>query len=296
MENKPRIGVIGLGIMGLAMAKNLSAVGYDVLATSRSHDRLKLANAAGLKTGSSPQEVAKSSDAIIIIVTDPKAVQNVLFGPGGIFEIPVRGKTLIQMSTIDVKSTLHFSRDAAEREMAFLDCPVTGSKIQVEAAQLILLAGGPAALIEQWRPVLLSLGKAIVHAGDVGQGTALKLCMNLIVAQMTTALVESKALAEALGIDPARIFEVIGHSPALNCGYFKIKEKALLNEDYTPAFSLANMLKDVKFMCDAAKERSQALPVTEAVRLVMEHAAHKNLGEKDLSVIAEVLKTPPLSR
>src|ERR1041385_5838220 len=119
-SSSPKIGVVGLGIMGLAMARNLRKAGYPVLATTRSEKGRHEAEQAGLVTVASPKEVAELSEVLIVMVTDPKAVQNVLFGPGGIFEANVRGKTLIQMSTIDVKSTIHFSRDAAERGMAFL--------------------------------------------------------------------------------------------------------------------------------------------------------------------------------
>jgi 3-hydroxyisobutyrate dehydrogenase-like beta-hydroxyacid dehydrogenase len=162
---------------------------------------------------------------------------------------------------------------------------VAGSKKQVEAAQLILLAGGEDAVVGDCRPLLLKMGKHVAHAGGVGAGTALKLCMNLIVAQMSTALAESVTLAEAAGVDPAKIFEVIKQSPALDCGYFRIKETALLKKDFAPAFSLANMLKDVRFMNEEAASRGARLPVNQAVQALMETALAEGYGEKDLMSI-----------
>ena len=287
--NALTLGFIGLGIMGLPMAQNAKAKGYSVVGTTRSKSKRDRAKRSGIETLESPVDVAKKSDAVITMVTDAKAVQSVLEGKRGVFGGAVKGKTLIQMSTIDEPSTRKIYEASKKKGLFFLDCPVAGSKKQVEAGELILLAGGDLKLIDKWRKPLLSMGKAIVHAGPVGKGTALKLCMNLIVAQMTTALCESVALSAAQGLQPEKIFEVITHSPALNCGYFQIKQKALLQKDYRPAFSLENMLKDVKFM-DQTADRSQLnLPVTKAVRELMEKASKKGWGSQDLSVMAKAL-------
>jgi len=280
-----------MGIMGLSMAQNARKAGFEVYAFNRSDKRRQMAQKAGLALALHAKEVAEQSDAVVVMVTDPKAVADVLSGPVGILSGHVQGKTLIQMSTLDEKSTLHFAKEAQEKGMVFLDCPVTGSKKQVEAAQLIILAGGDRDLINKWTPFFHSIGKTVIHAGDVGKGTVLKLCMNLIVAQMTTALCESVALGKLLNLDPKKIFDVISVSPALNCGYYQIKKEALLNDDFTPAFSLENMLKDVRFMDQAAKEKRLPLPVTQAVKYLMESAMADGLGDQDLTAISKILKS-----
>ena len=109
--------------------------------------------------------------------------------------------------------------------------------------------------------------------------------MNLIVAQMTTALAESVALAEAAQLDPARIFDVLRQSTALDCGYFRMKEEALLKKDFQPAFSLANLLKDVRFILKEAAKRQQPLPVTEGVVHLLEEASREGLGNQDVSAV-----------
>lgn len=286
---KPVVGFIGLGIMGLAMALNVKKAGYPVLAFNRSSKRRSNALKEGLSVADSPRELASQSEVIVLMVTDSEAVNEVLNGPDGVFKAATRGKSLIQMSTIDGPSTIKFAKQAVERGMKFLDCPVTGSKKQVEEAQLILLAAGDEELIHQWKPVLMAMGKAIVPAGGIGMGTALKLCMNLIVAQMTTALCETVALAKSQGLEPSKIFDVIGQSPALNCGYYQIKKKNLLDWDFTPAFSLKNMLKDVRFMNQAARLAGLSLPVIQAVQAVMTEAQNEGLGDEDLTVIAKIL-------
>ncbi|MBV9079886.1 MAG: NAD(P)-dependent oxidoreductase [Elusimicrobia bacterium] len=292
MNSTPRIGILGLGIMGSAMARN-AARKFSVTVHNRSAGPMDVARRDGLATADSPAALAAASDIVAIIVTDPAAVRAMLLGSRGALAENGAGKILVQMSTIDEPSTMEFAREAERRGWKFLDCPVTGSKKQVTDAQLILLAGGDSDVLERCRPFLESVGKAIVHAGGVGKGTALKLCMNLIVAQMTTALCESVTLAQLQGLDPKKIFDVIGHSPALNCGYFAIKQKALLESDFSPAFSLDNMLKDVRFMTDAARRRQAPLPVTEAVRALMEAAAADGFGPDDLAGLVRALKSAP---
>ena len=225
------------------------------------------------------------------MVTGPKDVASVLNGETGVLAASNRdGKIVIQMSTIDEESTVEFSELVQTRGMRFVDCPVAGSLKQVQSAELILLAGADEKVLKMVEPILKSMGKAIIHAGEIGKGSALKLCMNLIVAQMTTAICESVALAKVQSINPQLIFDVIKESPAINCGYFRIKENNLLNETYAPAFSLSNMLKDIKIIDHTAKMKRLPLPVNQAVRFLMENAKTEGYGDEDLSSIAKLLR------
>ena len=283
-------GVIGLGIMGSAMARNLRRAGFKVNIYNRTRAKVEELTREGLFPFSTPAELSQASDVILTMVSDPVALRAVAHGPNGIFSEPGGGKTLIQLGTMDVETTLKLAEDAERAGYRFLDSPVTGSKKQVEAAELILEIGGEAALIEEMKPVLLAIGRHIVHAGKIGAGTSLKLCMNLIVAQMTTGLCEAVALARSQGIDPGHIFEVLAQSPALNCIYYTIKKTPLISRNYPPAFSLANMLKDVRFMNEEAQKKGLRLPVNSAVQSLLEAALKQGYADRDLSVIAEVLK------
>ena len=142
------------------------------------------------------------------MVTDPQAVCKLMQGGNGFLSSPTSGVTWIQMSTLDMESVLDCSKKAAAKGWRFVDCPVSGSKKQVEAAELILLAGADQKDLQGMRPLLSRLGKKTVHAGPVGAGTALKLCMNLIVAQMTTGLAEASISLKS-GFNA-----IIGRSPA----------------------------------------------------------------------------------
>jgi 3-hydroxyisobutyrate dehydrogenase len=286
----PSIGVIGLGIMGLPMARHLCDAGYQVSVYNRTQAKVEEAKKFGAYAATSPRHLGERMDIVITMLTNPAAIRVVIEGPEGLLAHPKKALVWLQMSTLDITSTLGFARQAQEHGVIFVDCPVTGSKKQMEAAELILLAGASPEALQYVRPVLSRLGKTIIHAGKIGDGTALKLCMNLIVAQMTTALAEAVTLADTAGIDPALIFQVLRDSPALNCGYYAIKETAMLKPDFSPAFSLDNLAKDVGFMIQEAKARGAKLPVTEAVQALLQKAQAQGLGPQDLSSILIALR------
>lgn len=283
------VGVIGTGIMGLPMARHLAEAGYPLKVYNRTRAKAASAKAFGAQIVGSPREAATDVSVLITMVTDPEAIEKMMQGRDGFLSSPTSGVTWIQMSTLDIESVLAFAKKAATKGWRFVDCPVSGSKKQVEAAELILLAGAEQKDLQKMRPLLSRLGKTIVHAGPVGAGTALKLCMNLIVAQMTTGLAEAVALGEATGVRPKDIFEVLRNSPALDCGYYRIKEQVILKQDFSPAFSLANMLKDVRFMTKEASKHGGKLPVTEAVQRLLELAAKEGYADKDLMAVCRVL-------
>ncbi|OGS07057.1 MAG: hypothetical protein A2270_05160 [Elusimicrobia bacterium RIFOXYA12_FULL_51_18] len=289
MSIPPRIGFIGLGIMGRAMAENLLKGGFNVSVYNR--DRAKTAAFArkGCAVGVTPGELAKMCNVIITMVSDPAAMDAVLEGPTGVFASGFDGNTLINMSTVSVAYAENLKKRCFMERVRFIDCPVSGSKPLAENATLILLAGGEEKVVKEAEKILLAMGKSVVYAGPAPAGTALKLCMNLIVAGLTSALAESAILAERLGIDPKLIFSALNESPALNCGYFKMKEHNILDKDFPPAFPLKHMLKDARFMLKEAAGRGQRLPVTEAIESLMAAASRNGDGDRDLSVIMKTL-------
>ncbi len=289
MSKKSAVGIIGLGILGAPIAKNLKKAGHSVIVTNRT-DKSAWAKQEGLEWAKTPEKLAEKADFIITLVTDHMAVREVSLGLNGFLTASVKGKTWLQMSTVNEKSTHEFAKEAADRGMDFMDSPVTGSKKQAEEAQMIILAAGDKKVLDKCRDVYMGTSKAIVEAGEIGKGTLLKLAMNMAVVQMTTAICEAYAFAKAQGVDPEKIFEVIGHSPALNCGYYQIKKKPLMDGDFTPAFSIANMLKDVRYMDEATKAVRLGLPVTQAVRFTLESAMAAGIGAEDVTAIVKILE------
>jgi 3-hydroxyisobutyrate dehydrogenase-like beta-hydroxyacid dehydrogenase len=292
MSIPPRIGFIGLGIMGRAMAENLVKAGFNVSVYNRDRQETAAFAEKGCYAAPTPGALAKACNVLITMVSDPAAVDSVLEGPAGVFSAGFDGNLLINMSTVSVEYTARLKARCFAERVKFIDCPVSGSKPLADSGTLILLAGGEPDIVEAAKPILLAMGKAVIYAGPAPAGTALKLCMNLIVAGVTSALAESASLAGKLEIDPKLIFSVLAESPALNCGYFKMKERNILENDFPPAFALKHMLKDVRFMLSEASERGQKLPVTEAIEKLMSSAFRDGDGEKDLTVILKTLSGP----
>lgn len=289
MSVPPRIGFIGLGIMGRAMALNLVNAGFNVTVHNRDRARTRYFADKGCGVASSPKDLAKACNVIITMVSDDEALDRVLRGPDGVFAGAAAAAALINASTVSPECTRGVMHDCFKLGLKFIDCPVAGSKPLAESGKLVMLAAGEGKTVEEFHPVLLAMGKAVVYAGPAPAGTALKLCMNLIVAGMTSALAESAALAGSLGIDPKLIFSVLNESPALNCGYFRMKEANILNREFEPAFALKHMLKDVRFMLKAGAAGGQDLPVTGAIEKLMAKSYNTGYGGKDLSVVLQTL-------
>ena len=271
--------------MGRAMASNLLKAGFQVSVYNRTRQRTAEFADLGCEIAVTPRALAKRADTVITMVSDNAAMDAVMEGPEGVLSAFAGGNTLINMSTLSPDYTSALARKCYTAGVGFLDCPVSGSKGAAEKGELVILAGGEKPLVEKFTPVLKAMGKAVVYAGAAPAGTALKLCVNLVIAQLTTALAESAALAEAQGIAPALIFEAIDQNPAMNCGYFSLKKNNILNKDFTPAFPLKHMLKDARFMLVEAARRKLQLPVTAAVETLLAKSYNSGYGEKDLSVI-----------
>ncbi|MDQ7773816.1 MAG: NAD(P)-dependent oxidoreductase [Elusimicrobiales bacterium] len=280
----PRIGFIGLGIMGAAMARNLVKAGYDVTVWNRDRKKTEEFQAMGREAAPTPKALAQRCDVIITMVTGDEAMEAVLGGPDGVFAARFSGSTLINMSTVSSAYCEKLAALCFREAVTFLDCPVAGSKPLAENGTLLILAGAEEKALEKRRALLLSMGKTVIHAGPPPAGTRLKLCVNLLLSQMTTGLCESAALARAFGLDPELIFRTAEASPAIDCGYFRMKKNNILKEEFPPAFALKDLLKDVRYMLSEASARGLRLPVGEAVEKLA--AKTYNSGERNSDLTA----------
>ncbi len=285
MSITPRIGFIGLGIMGRAMALNLVKAGFQVAVYNRTRRNTAEFADLGCQVAATPRALAKVSDTVITMVSDTAAMDAVLEGPEGVLSAFLGGNTLMNMSTLSPAYTAALAKKCFTAGVNFLDCPVSGSKPLAEKAQLVILAGGKEELVKKLEPVLKAMGGAVIYAGQPPAGTALKLCVNLVVAQLTTALAEAAALARAQNIAPELVFETLAQNPALDCGYFRMKKDNILKSNFTPAFPLKHMLKDTRFMLAEAAKTGLELPVTAAVEKLMTKSYNLGYGDQDLSVI-----------
>jgi 3-hydroxyisobutyrate dehydrogenase-like beta-hydroxyacid dehydrogenase len=262
---RTKIGFIGLGLMGRPMALNLRKAGYAVTVWNRTASRADELVAAGATLAKSPQEVAAASDFLITIVSDPPALEEVLWGPSGALQSLKSGSTYMDSSTVSPVLARKIAAACVERGAQFLDAPVTGGDWGAKKGELVFMVGGDAQTLSAGEPVIGVMGKKWFHLGPSGAGQTIKLAMNLILALQVDALAESLALVIGAGLQPEKLVEVMQSSMA-RAPVLDIKSQNLLKGDYTPSFPLRLMEKDLGLALELATQLGVALPAAAAAR------------------------------
>jgi 3-hydroxyisobutyrate dehydrogenase len=274
-----RVAVLGTGIMGAPMARNLAAAGHEVSAWNRSREKAEpLAQDGIAVAGSAAQAVAGTE----VVLTMLSAADAVLAVAGD--ALPAMGDDAgwLQMSTIGLQATDRAAQLAGDRGVAFVDAPVLGTKAPAEAGQLVVLASGPAAALERCRPVFEAVGARTIELGAAGAGTRLKLVVNGWVLAVTQATAETVALAEGLGLGPERFFEAIDGGP-LDLPYARAKAALMADGDFPASFALALAAKDADLVVAAAREAGADLPVARAVARRLREGTDAGHGDEDMA-------------
>ena len=278
-----KIGFIGLGLMGQPMALNLGKAGYAVNVWNRTASRADDLVAAGAVLLKSPHEVAAASDFLITIVSDPPALEEVLWGPHGALQSLKPGAIYMDSSTVSPVLARKIASACTERGAHFLDAPVTGGDWGAKKGELVFMIGGDAETLKAAEPVLGVMGKKWFHVGPHGAGQTIKLAMNLILALQVDALAESLALVTGAGLQPEKLVEVMLSSMA-RAPVLDIKSQNLLKGDYTPSFPLRLMHKDLTLALDLAKQVGVTLPAAAAAAAT--YGAVKSAAKEDLDYSA----------
>jgi len=278
-----KIGLIGLGLMGRPMGMNLIKAGYSLTIWNRTASRAEELVAAGAKLAKSPPEVAASSDFLLTMVSDPPALEEILWGPSGAMLALQRGSTYVDSSTISPALARKIAAACAERGVRFLDAPVTGGDWGAKKGELIFMIGGDAATLKDAGPILSVMGKKLFHLGPHGAGQTIKLAMNLILALQVDALAEALALVTGAGLQGEKLVEVLQSSMARS-GVLDVKAPNLLKGEYVPSFPLRLMHKDLGLALDLANQLGVALPATAAARETYNYV--KGAAKEDLDYSA----------
>jgi 3-hydroxyisobutyrate dehydrogenase-like beta-hydroxyacid dehydrogenase len=273
--------------MGRPMGLNLLKAGYSLSVWNRTASRAESLVAAGAKLANSPEEVASSSDALITIVSDPPALEGVLWGGSGQGAGALRslrpGSIYIDSSTVSPALARKIAAASTERQVAFLDAPVTGGTWGAEKGELVFMVGGDAQVLKDAEPLLSVMGKRWFHLGPNGAGQTIKLAMNLILALQVDALAEALALVTAAGFEGEKLVEVLQSSMA-RAAVLDVKAPLLLKGEYPPSFPLRLMHKDMGLALDLAKEAGVALPAASAAYAT--YSAVKATAKQDLDYAA----------
>jgi 3-hydroxyisobutyrate dehydrogenase len=281
-----KVCVLGLGIMGGGIARNLLRKGFTVAVWNRTASKAEAFRALGAEPAESPAAAARDADVVIDIVTDVAASQAVWTGFDGALYAMRPGATAVESATLSVKWIRVLEALARARGLAFLDCPVTGSKEGAEKGTLTLLTGAREKELEAVRPVLEAISQRIFHFGLPGKGTAYKLINNLMLAAQTVSLGEGVALAEAGGLDLRRTAEAMMYG-AMASPIVRAKLPTVVVEDFSDTqFALRWMLKDLRYALEYAADVGVRLPDGERICELFAEADARGWGGQDYAAAA----------
>lgn len=291
-----QIAFIGLGHMGLPMAKNLLKAGHEVTGYDVVPEALEAFVKAGGKTGLSIAETVKGAALVITMLPEGKHVRAAYEGSQGIFNHIQQGALIAECSTIDIETARHIHGVAENKGMRLIDAPVSGGVAGAEAATITFMVGGAKTNFEAILPYLELMGKKIIYCGAAGLGQAAKICNNLILGITMIGVSEAFNLGEKLGLEAQTFFDVTSESSAQCWSITKYcpvpgpVPTSPANRDYTPGFTAAMMLKDLKLASQAAQFTSNASPLGEEALSLYTLFCNQGSKEKDFSGIIKFLK------
>ncbi|XP_057826987.1 glyoxylate/succinic semialdehyde reductase 2, chloroplastic isoform X1 [Cryptomeria japonica] len=288
-KSSMRIGFLGLGIMGSPMARNLIKAGCDVTVWNRTASKCESLLDIGAKYGSSPANVASACDITFSMLAEPGSAMEVACGKQGVTHGLGPGKGYVDVSTVDGVTSKAISVAVKATGAQFLEAPVSGSKKPAEEGNLIFLTAGDKSLYDEVAPLLDIMGKSRFYLGDVGNGAAMKLIVNMIMGSMMASFSEGLVLGQKVGLDPNILLEVVSQG-AISSPMFSLKGPSMVKSSYNPAFPLKHQQKDLRLALAMAEEVSQSTPLAAAANELYKVAKAHGLGEEDFSAIIEALK------
>ena len=282
---KPAVGLIGLGLMGKPMGRNLLKAGFPLTVWNRTQSRADDLVKEGARWGESPSKTAAASDVLITIVSDPPALESVLWGANGVFEGLRKGSVLIDSSTVSPDLARRAATACTERGVEFLDAPVTGGTWGAESGDLVFMIGGTQETLNRVEPVLQAMGKRFFLLGPNGAGQTIKVAMNMILALQVEAFAESLALVTGAGVAGEKLVEVMQSSMARS-GVLDVKAPVILRHDFKASFPLRLMHKDMRLALELAKQIGVAMPAGAAAYQTYSAVKEASKDDPDFAAIA----------
>jgi 3-hydroxyisobutyrate dehydrogenase-like beta-hydroxyacid dehydrogenase len=277
------VGFIGLGSMGIAMARNLAKAGHDVRAWNRSP-----VDAAGLTLVKTARE-AFQADVVFTMLSDDAALRAVVLD-GGLLKDAPKGAVHVGCSTISIAFAEELTKRHAEAGVGYVSAPVFGRPDVAAAAQLNVVAGGAESAIAKVAPLLAAIGKKTWVMGDQpAQANAAKIAGNMMIGMAIGAMSEATLLAEGNGVAPKAFFELVLEA-LFGCRVYQSYSAKIVAEEYSPGFKMSLGLKDLRLATEAAERAGKRLPILETTRNQMTEAVHAGLGDKDWSALAEFMR------
>ncbi|HEY3524199.1 MAG TPA: NAD(P)-dependent oxidoreductase [Candidatus Limnocylindrales bacterium] len=284
-----RVGVIGLGTMGAAMAANIRSAGFGTSVWNRTPGRAAALVEAGAIEAESPAVVAREADIVLVSVSDTPDVESVLFGSRGVLEGAHDGLVVVDTSTISPSATRTFADRLRERSADLVDAPVSGGSEGARNATLTVFVGGEDASVERARPVLEAIGRTITHFGPVGSGQAVKAVNQVVIAGTYLGVAEGLVLAMKAGLDPDKVVAALGGGVA---GSWILQNRSgrMIANDYPLGFRISLHLKDLGIALGLAREVGAALPVAGLAQQLENGLVGRGYGDEDNSDLARAIR------
>ncbi len=286
---KQKIGFLGLGIMGGAMAANIHRAGYPLMVYNRTAAKSEPLAEMGAGVASDPRHLAQATEIVIAMVTGPEALDSFLWGPAGAAAAFNEKKTFINMSSVSPRYTREMAARLAPTGVSFIDAPVSGTKKPAEEGSLVILAGGAQDKIKELEPLLLTMGKKVIYCGDVGRGSMMKMFINLLLGIMMAGFAECLNFGRLGGLDFEAMLDTVA-SGAMNAPMFQVKAGNLRDKNYPPAFPLKHLAKDAKFVVDTAYESGAPAPMGQMLLHLYRLGVAQGWGDEDISAIAKAFE------
>jgi 3-hydroxyisobutyrate dehydrogenase-like beta-hydroxyacid dehydrogenase len=286
MDQSP-IGLIGVGLLGTALAERMLSAGLDVLGYDRDAAACVRLTGLGGRPAASSDEIAASCEKIVLCLPDSRVVAEVIESFGDHLS---RGKLIVDATTGDPEATVTLAAQLARQGVGYIDATIAGSSEQARRGEAVVIIGGESTGLERASSVLAAWSERRFHVGPAGSGARMKLVVNLVLGLNRAVLAEGLSLAQACGIAPDAALQVLRATPAYSAA-METKGPKMVAADYTPQARLAQHLKDVRLIRELARRHSAHAPLSETHERLLEAAAALGFSEADNSAIIEAFRS-----
>jgi 3-hydroxyisobutyrate dehydrogenase-like beta-hydroxyacid dehydrogenase len=280
------VGIVGLGLLGHAIASRLLAGGFHVVGHDLVAERVTELTRLGGRGAASAAEAAEA-DVVCVVLPSLASVEAVVLGDGGLVARGRPGQTIVQMSTISPALTRRLAGEVGARGLGFLDCPISGTSAMVAQGQGVVFVGGERADYERWRPMLEAVLPRPVFVGAAGQAMTLKLVANLLVALHSAAAAEALAMARRAGLDLGLVLDVLTTGAAAS-RMLEVRGPLIVADEFPAQMKLDLFMKDLHLIQDAARDLGSPLPLTDVAERLYAAVDAEGHGPEDLAVVAKM--------
>ncbi len=286
---KPRVGFVGLGIMGQPMAGHILQAGYCLTIFNRTRAKTEKLAAQGAQIADSPAQLATASEVIITMVSDSPDVEEVIAGPQGILQGVRHGSIVVDMSTISPEVERNMDRQLRTKGCQLIDAPVSGGDVGAQKATLAIMAGGDQETFEQITPLFQVMGQSITYCGPVGSGQLTKLCNQILVSVNLLGVSEALSFARKNGLDTTVMLEAVKGGAAGSWQLANLGPR-IVERDFQPGFMVDLMQKDLRLVLEATASAQASLPATALVHQLFNSVQAQGNGREGTQSLAKTLE------